>query len=266
MLLLAQGRLRCDLRTRSGMTLGVLSIYCVIFHADQHLVRGGRVPELWYLGPQLLWVFCVVCLWGARRVRASNRVRLLRMATLGALGFLLAVASWAIRLERASYDGTLALYEAAQWVNTNLPPDTIVGCWDAGVFGYYAEPLVVNLDGLVNSLEFAQALQSVTGVQFLDRKWVSYLAQYFPRGFENYCPTGFDAAQLHARAQQTLFVRPVTARSFADLIRTGRRPLRHWTVEVRAWAPPAAAPTSLTKSPAAAPTAESRSALAEQPR
>jgi hypothetical protein len=44
--------------------------------------------------------------------------------------------------------------EAAGWINRNIPPDALVGAWNAGIMGYYSDRQVVNLDGVVNPSAF----------------------------------------------------------------------------------------------------------------
>ncbi|MFT7464340.1 MAG: hypothetical protein ACI9EF_002695 [Pseudohongiellaceae bacterium] len=45
-------------------------------------------------------------------------------------------------------------YAASIWLRDNVPDEAIVGSWNAGVIGYYADCHVINLDGLINSWEF----------------------------------------------------------------------------------------------------------------
>lgn len=45
-------------------------------------------------------------------------------------------------------------FEAAKWINENLPPTAVVGSDDAGVLGYFARVPVINLDGLVNTRDY----------------------------------------------------------------------------------------------------------------
>lgn len=46
---------------------------------------------------------------------------------------------------------------AALWVRDNTPSGVVIGSWDAGVVGYFADRPVVNLDGVVNSFEWEEA-------------------------------------------------------------------------------------------------------------
>lgn len=45
----------------------------------------------------------------------------------------------------------LAMYEASLWINKNLPENSVIGAFNAGVTGYFVDYPVVNLDGLVNN-------------------------------------------------------------------------------------------------------------------
>jgi hypothetical protein len=47
------------------------------------------------------------------------------------------------------------LHDAAEWVSAHLPADAVVGSWNAGTIGYLSGRRVVNLDGVVNSWEYA---------------------------------------------------------------------------------------------------------------
>ena len=56
-----------------------------------------------------------------------------------------------IEFQLRSYMGTAV-------VNRLLPEDTLVGSWDSGVVGYFSRPPLMNLDGLVNTYDYKEAL------------------------------------------------------------------------------------------------------------
>lgn len=72
---------------------------------------------------------------------------------------------------------------AAEWIASNLPADAVVGSFDAGVIGYFAERPVVNLDGLVNSYEWRDARGAGTAAtaRFLSEAGVTHLANHSDR-------------------------------------------------------------------------------------
>lgn len=80
---------------------------------------------------------------------------------------------------------------AAEWIAANLPADAVVGSFDAGVLGYFAERPVVNLDGLVNSYEWrdARAAGTAATTEFLAEAGVTHLANHGARD-----PSGDDAS------------------------------------------------------------------------
>lgn len=65
---------------------------------------------------------------------------------------------------------------AARWLAANVPDTAVVGSWNAGVLGYYAEQRVTNLDGLINNFDLLPHLrQGTLGTYVLD-EGIAYLA------------------------------------------------------------------------------------------
>ena len=64
----------------------------------------------------------------------------------------LSVREWRERTARRLIPEPLKT--AGLWIRTHLPPDAIIGSWNAGTIGYLSQRRVVNLDGLVNSRNF----------------------------------------------------------------------------------------------------------------
>jgi hypothetical protein len=69
---------------------------------------------------------------------------------------------------------------AALWVRDNLPPGTVIASWDAGVIGYFSDRPVVNLDGVVNSFEWKDALHDmpVATRAFLTERNVQFIVNH----------------------------------------------------------------------------------------
>ena len=154
------------------------------------------VPYLWYFAPLALEAMWLAMLFAAdlaegavaRRPgpgiagpgRGAQRPRRRRHAppvAILAVPLLVALV-WSIK----SYvdPGARALMvhdaKAGAWISTHLPPDARVASWDAGVIGYFAQRRVVNLDGVVNSIEYYRATQDGTVARFLadrDVRWVA---------------------------------------------------------------------------------------------
>jgi len=68
--------------------------------------------------------------------------------------------------------------DAGEWISANLPADAVVASWDAGALGAFTDQPVVNLDGVVNSGEFADALADGTAGAVLRGQGVTHIANH----------------------------------------------------------------------------------------
>ncbi len=68
--------------------------------------------------------------------------------------------------------------ETGTWVSANLPADAVLGSWDAGVVGYFADQPVINLDGVVNSFDYLEASREGTQGEFLRDRDLAYLVNH----------------------------------------------------------------------------------------
>ena len=66
-------------------------------------------------------------------------------------------------------DLNLQLYMGVSAMNRLLPKNALVGSWDSGLVGYFAKFPVINLDGMVNSYDYKQAMEDGP-VGVLDRQ------------------------------------------------------------------------------------------------
>jgi hypothetical protein len=66
-------------------------------------------------------------------------------------------------------------YRASVWARNNLPPDARLALKDAGLFGLLSERSVVNLDGLVNNLEYQEYLRRKRLNDYFRQKGIQYL-------------------------------------------------------------------------------------------
>ena len=64
------------------------------------------------------------------------------------------------------------------WISANLPEDTVLGSWDAGVVGYFADQPVMNLDGVVGSFEYLEASEDGTQGDFLRDRDLAYVVNH----------------------------------------------------------------------------------------
>jgi hypothetical protein len=95
-----------------------------------------------------------------------------------ALAALALVAAQAVAISRLPLTFTGAGREAGRWVAKSLPPDAVLGMKDSGAFSFFSERRVMNLDGVVNSFEFQEALCRGELAEFLARHGVAYIVQH----------------------------------------------------------------------------------------
>jgi hypothetical protein len=73
-------------------------------------------------------------------------------AALAALGLVVLVKAVSHQWVGRSRDPQL---ETVEWIRGHLPPDAVIGAWNAGQVGFLSGRTVVPLDGLVNSWDYA---------------------------------------------------------------------------------------------------------------
>lgn len=103
----------------------------------------------WYLAPLSLWGAA----FGAGMLAGwASAPRLRRWLAVACVALLLLSAGHAARTfaGHGRYWFQEDQVAAARWIAANTPEDAVVGSWTAGIYGYYAQRRVVNLDGVVN--------------------------------------------------------------------------------------------------------------------
>lgn len=108
----------------------------------------------------------------------STRLPPAALRTLLGAVVVIAVLSLAVSVSRLGRSFTVATREAGQWVARELAPDAVLGMKDSGVFTYFAERRVINLDGVANSFEYERALCAGELERFLHERGVEYIVQH----------------------------------------------------------------------------------------
>ena len=137
---------------------------------------------LWYFSPLVLYALALLVHGGADLLdgaaaegRSSLRAvqAILLLPLLGGLLFLTPqfLDPHLRSIQEANRD-------AGRWISANLPEDAVVASWDAGVLGAFTDQPVVNLDGVVNSGEFADAMAAGRGGAFLRAEGVTHIANH----------------------------------------------------------------------------------------
>lgn len=75
-------------------------------------------------------------------------------------------------------NGDNPMYNASKWMNGNLPPKSVVGCFSAGTIGYYSDHVVIGLDGLVNDYNYLDIVKNKKLYSYLIENNITYIADY----------------------------------------------------------------------------------------
>ncbi|HIK61719.1 MAG TPA: hypothetical protein EYF98_13630 [Planctomycetes bacterium] len=78
-------------------------------------------------------------------------------------------SDWNVSTNDARYRGCLALRK-------KVPKGSVIGCWNAGVLGFYSGYPVVNLDGLINSWDFLPYLERNAIAEYIRDSGIEYIA------------------------------------------------------------------------------------------
>jgi hypothetical protein len=68
--------------------------------------------------------------------------------------------------------------QAATWARSHLPTDAVIGMTDCGLFGYLSDRRTVNLDGVINSFAYWQALRERRLDRFLADEHVTHFGYH----------------------------------------------------------------------------------------
>lgn len=99
-------------------------------------------------------------------------------------GFGLAIFTIAVYMFARSINFTsklyVARYNAALWIAENSPPDTVFASWNAGQLGFFSNRTFINLDGLINNIDYYQrVLNGPTPLtDYLNENNVDFIVDY----------------------------------------------------------------------------------------
>jgi hypothetical protein len=88
------------------------------------------------------------------------------------------------------------VYNAAVWAREHTPPEAIFAMSDCGHFAFFSLRRVINLDGLVNDLEFQNTLAQHRLNQYLRQNEVDFLVQHAVHGREDVISGAYNSLAL----------------------------------------------------------------------
>ena len=115
----------------------------------------------------------------ARAAYSATRSRAaLRPVLVAAIGLPLAAFGLAFKLHEVAVRGAqhATWLRAAEWVRQNTEIDDVLGIKDAGLFGYFSERHVINLDGKANGYEYLEHIARGDAEGYLRDIGLKYIA------------------------------------------------------------------------------------------
>ena len=120
---------------------------------------------IWYRSPSFIfWIITgsLIALFILGHIRPVRELsNIVRWAPAGISIFIFAVALY---MFARSVDFTSKLYaaryDAALWIAKNSAPDTVFASWNAGQLSFFSNRTFINLDGLINSLDYYERVLS----------------------------------------------------------------------------------------------------------
>jgi hypothetical protein len=112
---------------------------------------------------------------------AGNSAAIHRWAPIGAS---LVIFALAIYMFARSVNFTSKLYsaryDAALWIAENSPPDAVFAAWNAGQLGFFSNRTFINLDGVINSVDYYERVLRgpVSLTDYLFENSVDYIVDY----------------------------------------------------------------------------------------
>jgi len=174
-----------DVRTKTLRSVWYAVAFAFVVYHTLALPLGMRFRAYadWYYAPAhvtwlLGYIFVGRALWGAQPDRVVRRSMTFGFA---AVAMVLAIAAGTTAISGYQPVPILsAKYRAARWVAQHTDRDTVLASWNAGVLGYFSDRTLINLDGLVNSIDYARALRSpeFRTVDYLHANDVDYVIDW----------------------------------------------------------------------------------------
>jgi hypothetical protein len=165
-----------DRLNRATMLLGAYVMLHLAF--TMLTMRWAVFPWHFYLYP-LGAVLSVLVLARALWGRAAGLLRSgLVPAGIAALALLGGAANLYLYRDRPIRVFFAGAYAAALWARGHLPAAARIAMKDAGVFGYFSDRSVTNLDGVINNYEYQEYLGRGDVAGYLRDQGIGYVAQH----------------------------------------------------------------------------------------
>lgn len=165
---------------------GWFAAFCVVLIGYYSILQMQQ--WLWYYAPVVLYLVALmvlgvadmagVALRDAPAGASAERALLPVQAVMGLLLVGLLAYSGLQFFDPSLRSIQIANAQTGEWMRANLAPDARIASWDAGALGYFSHRSVINIDGVVNSFEYYEALRNGKGRSYWDCIGLQYVANH----------------------------------------------------------------------------------------
>jgi len=173
--------IRALLNLWSCLLVGEIIYYCYVALSSVEYTTYF----IWYRSPSFIfWILtgALIALFTLEQTRViEHRFNISKAAPVGLSLVIFAVA---IYMFARSINFTSQLYatryNAALWIAENSPPDTVFAAWNAGQLGYFSNRTFINLDGLINNIDYYERVLhgSTSLTDYLFENNVDFIVDY----------------------------------------------------------------------------------------
>jgi hypothetical protein len=158
----------------------------LIYHAYVAVSGVSYMPYfIWYRSPSFIFWNLTGALGAFYAIESATlmwpRLAGLRWAPMAAsLSVVLLAVYWFVRSLGFTSELYSARYGSAQWIEANSQPGTIYAAWNTGQLSYYSNRTFINLDGVINSLDYYEQVLSgsMPLMDYLHQNNVAYIVDY----------------------------------------------------------------------------------------
>jgi hypothetical protein len=169
-----------------GRGTGWFASFCVLVIGYYNVAQTQQ--WLWYYCPAVLYLIILFLLAVAdvldAAAQAADAGQSTMRATAPVIGIFVLPLLIALVFEiRGFTDPTLlsiqrANRDSGEWIRQNLGEDAVLASWDAGVEGYFSHRRIINIDGVVNSYAYYEAMQHGTVAMFLRCRGLGFVVNH----------------------------------------------------------------------------------------
>ncbi len=171
-------------------------------------------------------IVLLVCAWLAAQL--ATRPQAIRLVPVGAAAVVAVLIGYnslmwvrsTVATINAPYQAQPAMFAAARWMSANLPEDAVIAAQNSGIFQYYSNRLVINIDGKLNH-EIVPILEQRQLDRYLHARGVEYVVDLpSVAGYIEFYSASLSDARPH-RELSALEKLGIHARRFAARIGIG---------------------------------------------